>query len=92
MTVVPYLRTEPTAVTTLYTDVSPGDDYLHVHTILIVIIFCTVCFLLLVAFFYTFCFRCTLGPSPKDGRQNALSLEREDATYRRSSSSLGNAI
>ncbi|KAJ8337577.1 hypothetical protein SKAU_G00365430 [Synaphobranchus kaupii] len=74
----------------------PSDDtHMHVHTILIVIIFCVVCFLLLVAFFYAFCFRCTLEPLPKDGRPApSCSLDREDATFRRSSScpSEGNSI
>uniref|UniRef100_A0A3B1K3C2 Si:ch73-208h1.4 n=1 Tax=Astyanax mexicanus TaxID=7994 RepID=A0A3B1K3C2_ASTMX len=68
---------------------------MHVPNIIIVSIFCVVCFLLLVAFFYAFCFRCTLQSSPKDGRNEAgCSVEREDATYRRSSSnpSLGNTI
>ncbi|RXN28383.1 ADP-ribosylation factor 3 [Labeo rohita] len=84
------------AVTPTFSPGFPSEDtYTYVHTILIVIIFCIVCFLLLVAFFYAFCFHCTLQTSPKDGRKNSgCSLDREDATFRRSSSSpsLGNTI
>ncbi|KAM9412807.1 uncharacterized protein ACWYII_024893 isoform 1-T3 [Salvelinus alpinus] len=72
------------------------EEHMQVHTILIVIIFCVVCFLLLVAFFYAFCIRCTLKPSPKDSRPaHSCSLEREDATFCRSSSdcqSVGNVV
>ncbi len=83
-------------VTSAVTPTFPSEDtYTHVHTILIVIVFCIVCFLLLVAFFYAFCFYFTLQTSPKDGQKNSsCSLDREDATFRRSSSSpsLGNTI
>lgn len=59
---------------------------MQVNTILIVIIFCVVRFLLLVAFFYTFCFSCGLEPSPKDSRPaHGCSLDRKDATFRGSS-------
>uniref|UniRef100_A0A3B3SFL1 Si:ch73-208h1.4 n=1 Tax=Paramormyrops kingsleyae TaxID=1676925 RepID=A0A3B3SFL1_9TELE len=72
--------------------------HVRVHTILIIIVFCVVCFLLLTAFFYTFCFRCTMEPQPKDGRCDRpaprCSVDREDATFRCSSSSpsVGNSI
>uniref|UniRef100_A0A3Q3A4N2 Si:ch73-208h1.4 n=1 Tax=Kryptolebias marmoratus TaxID=37003 RepID=A0A3Q3A4N2_KRYMA len=53
----------------------------------IVVVFCVVCFLLLLAFVYAFCFRCSIGPSRKESRAaNACSLEPEDATYKCSSS------
>ena len=71
-------------------------EHLQVHTIVIVVIFCVVCFLLLVAFFYAFCFRCSLEPSAKDpGSARRSSLDREDATYGCSSSegqSVANAV
>lgn len=57
------------------------------HTILIVIIFSFVSFLLLLAFFYTFYFHCSISSSPKDSQAaNTCNQEREDATYRCSSS------
>uniref|UniRef100_A0A8P4K9S4 Si:ch73-208h1.4 n=1 Tax=Dicentrarchus labrax TaxID=13489 RepID=A0A8P4K9S4_DICLA len=69
---------------------------MQVHTILIVIIFCVVCFLLLLAFFYAFCFHCSISSSPKDSQMaNRCSLDREDATYKCSSSdnqSVGNIV
>ncbi|KAL7395961.1 hypothetical protein ABVT39_026239 [Epinephelus coioides] len=70
--------------------------HMQVHTILIVVIFCVVCFLLLLAFFYAFCFHCSIGSLPKDSRTaNRCSLDREDATYKCSSSdnqSVGNIV
>lgn len=70
--------------------------HMQVHTILIVIIFCVVCFLLLLAFFYAFCFHCSIGSLPKDTRSdNRCSLDREDATYKCSSTdtqSVGNVV
>ncbi|CAL8333935.1 unnamed protein product [Gadus morhua 'NCC'] len=74
-----------------------GEVYLQLHSVLIVAIFSVVCLLLLVAFFYAFCFRCSIQPSPKAPRRapRRASLDPEDATYRRSSSdapSVGNAV
>ncbi|XDV37767.1 hypothetical protein PO909_007322 [Leuciscus waleckii] len=47
-----------------------------------------VCVLLLVAFFYTFCFHCSLQTPEKEERQKPdCSLSRASATFRRSSSS-----
>lgn len=72
------------------------EQNMQVHTVLIIIIFCVVCFLLLVAFFYAFCIRCSVGPSQKGSQMaRGCSLEREDATFRRSSSdgqSVGNVV
>lgn len=68
--------------------------HMQVHTILIVVIFCVVCLLLLLAFFYAFCFHCSIKSSPKDS-DNRCSMDREDATYKRSSSdnqSVGNVV
>lgn len=70
-------------------------DHISINIIIIIIIFCMVCLLLLVAFFYTFCFHCTLQPTPKDqSKGTSNTVEREDATFRRTSSSvtLGNAV
>uniref|UniRef100_A0A3Q3GV98 Si:ch73-208h1.4 n=1 Tax=Labrus bergylta TaxID=56723 RepID=A0A3Q3GV98_9LABR len=65
-------------------------------TILIVVIFCVVCLLLLLAFFYAFCLHCSISSSPKDSHiASRGSLEREDATYRCSSpenQSVGNVV
>lgn len=72
-----------------------SNEHINVNIIIITIIFCMVCVLLLVAFFYAFCFHCTLGPTPKDRRKDPSgSVDREDATFRRTSSSvsLGNAV
>eukprot|EP00064_Thunnus_orientalis_P015433 superscaffoldBa00002859_g15485 len=70
--------------------------HMQVHTILIVVIFCVVCFLLLLAFFYAFCFHCSINATPKDSQTaNGCSLDREDATFKRSSSdgqSVGNVV
>ena len=70
--------------------------HMQVHTILITVIFCVVCLLLLLAFTYAFCIHCSIGPSPKDShRANGCSPDREDATYKRSSSdgpSVGNVV
>lgn len=93
----PLTPSEPTPAPTptLFPGFPPYDTHMRVHTILIVIIFCVVCFLLLVAFFYAFCFRCTLEPLPKDRRPAPrCSIDREEATFRRSSScpSVGNSI
>ncbi|KAL4631342.1 hypothetical protein GN956_G15430 [Arapaima gigas] len=94
----PFLSSLPPAVSPTPTTLPgfPSDDpHVRAHTILIVIIFCVVCFLLLVAFFYTFCFRCTMDPLPKDARSApSSSMDREDATFHRSSScpSAGNSI
>ncbi|KAK9518008.1 hypothetical protein VZT92_023337 [Zoarces viviparus] len=61
--------------------------HMQVHTILIVVIFCGACFLLLLAFFYAFCFHCSIGSLPKDSHTaNGGSVGREDTTYRHSSS------
>uniref|UniRef100_A0A3B4TGK8 Si:ch73-208h1.4 n=2 Tax=Seriola TaxID=8160 RepID=A0A3B4TGK8_SERDU len=69
---------------------------MQVHTILIVVIFCVVCLLLLLAFLYAFCFHCSISSSPKDShRANGCSLDREDATFKCSSSdnqSVGNVV
>ncbi|KAK2849214.1 hypothetical protein Q5P01_009048 [Channa striata] len=87
----PTVTTEPSfraAGTTLLTTTTlvPWEElHMQVHTILIVVIFCVVCFLLLLAFLYAFCFHCSIGPSPKD-TGNECSLDREDATYKCSSS------
>lgn len=86
-----------TTTTTTTTTLLPWEEvHLQVHTILIVVIFCVVCFLLLLAFFYAFCFHCSIGPLPKDTRTaNGCSLDREDATYKCSSSdsqSVGNVV
>lgn len=72
-----------------------SNDHININIIIITIIFCMVCMLLLVAFFYAFCFHCTLGPSSKDRRKDtSVSVDREDATFRRTSSSvsLGNTV
>lgn len=79
------------------TTLPPWEEvHLQVHTILIVVIFCVVCFLLLLAFLYAFCFHCSIGSWPKDSNTaNTCNLEREDATYRCSSSdnqSMGNVV
>lgn len=84
-------------LTTTTTTPLPRDElHMQVHTILIVVIFCVVCLLLLLAFLYAFCLHCSIGSSPKDSnRANGCSLEREDATYKCSSSdnqSVGNVI
>uniref|UniRef100_A0A3B3BFU5 Si:ch73-208h1.4 n=1 Tax=Oryzias melastigma TaxID=30732 RepID=A0A3B3BFU5_ORYME len=64
--------------------------------ILIVIVFCVVCLLLLLAFFYAFCFHFSIRSSQKDSNAaNECSLDPEDATFKRSSSdnqSVGNVI
>ncbi|KAK5864868.1 hypothetical protein PBY51_016074 [Eleginops maclovinus] len=63
------------------------EAHMQVHTILIVIIFCVVCFLLLLAFVYAFCFHCSISSLPKDSHAaNEYSQEREDTTYKCSSS------
>lgn len=72
-----------------------SNDHITINIIIITIIFCMVCFLLLAAFFYAFYFQCMLQPSPKDCRKDTSgSVDREDATFRRTSSSvsLGNAV
>lgn len=65
---------------------------MQVHAILIVIIFCFVCFLLLL----TFCLHCSINSIPKDSHAaNEYSQEREDTTYKCSSSdnqSAGNIV
>ncbi|KAG7517289.1 hypothetical protein JOB18_004123 [Solea senegalensis] len=70
--------------------------HMQVHTILIIVVFCVVCFLLLLAFVYAFCFHCSIRSHPKDSqRARGGNLEREDATYKRSSSdnqSVGNTV
>ncbi|CAB1432654.1 unnamed protein product [Pleuronectes platessa] len=70
--------------------------HMQVHTILITVIFCVVCLLLLLAFAYTFCLHCSIGPSPRDShRAGGCSPDREDATFKRSSSdgqSVGNVV
>ncbi|CAK6956544.1 hypothetical protein GBF38_008159 [Scomber scombrus] len=69
---------------------------MQVHTILIVVIFCVVIFLLLVTLFYAFCFHCSINTSTKDSHAaNGCSLDREDATFKHSSSdgqSVGNVV
>lgn len=57
--------------------------HMQVHTVLIVTIFCIVCLLLLLAFIYAFCLHCSIDSSPKD---LPMTLEREDTTYRCTSS------
>ncbi|CAL8355180.1 unnamed protein product [Merluccius merluccius] len=91
--------TTTTTTTTTRTTLLPsaGEDYLQLHSVLIIVLFSVVCLLLLVAFFYTFCFRCSIQPTPKAPRQDPCqgSLDREDATYRHSSSnppSVGNVV
>ncbi|GAA6094544.1 uncharacterized [Tachysurus ichikawai] len=72
-----------------------SNNLININIIIITIIFCIVCVLLLVAFFYAFCFHCTLRPSPKSRRKDTDgSVDREDATFRRTSSSvsLGNVV
>ncbi|KAJ3587424.1 hypothetical protein NHX12_011021 [Muraenolepis orangiensis] len=76
-----------------------GGGYIQVHSVLITVVFSMVCLLLLVAFFYAFCFRCSIQPSPKSPRRHShrprSSLDREDATFGRSSSdppSVGNVV
>ncbi|GLD67281.1 ADP-ribosylation factor-like protein 3 [Lates japonicus] len=94
----PSFNATPTTLSVLTTTVSFPWEELHmqVHTILIVVIFCVVCLLLLLAFFYAFCFHCSIGSSPKDShRANGCSLDREEATYKCSSSdnqSVGNVV
>uniref|UniRef100_A0A3B4AZM1 Uncharacterized protein n=1 Tax=Periophthalmus magnuspinnatus TaxID=409849 RepID=A0A3B4AZM1_9GOBI len=69
---------------------------MQAHTIIIIIIFCGVCLLLVLAFGYTFCFHCSIRTLPRDRQMtNGCSLDREDATYKCSSSecrSLANII
>lgn len=88
-----FSSTRATFMTT--TTLVPWEElHMQVHTILIVVIFCVVCFLLLLAFFYAFCFHCSISSSPKD-TSTGCSLDREDATYKCSSSdnqSEGNTI
>ncbi|KAM7389683.1 hypothetical protein PAMP_023646 [Pampus punctatissimus] len=101
----PYLTTvtQPTNTTrmtfSLLTTTTPRpweEVHMQVHAILIVVIFCVVCFLLLLAFFYAFCFHCSISASPKDSHtNNGCSLDREDATFKHSSSdgqSVGNVV
>ncbi|KAJ0050175.1 hypothetical protein NL108_014028 [Boleophthalmus pectinirostris] len=59
---------------------------LQAHTIIIIVIFCVVCLLLVLAFVYTFCFHCSIRTPPRDLQiTNDCSLDREDATYKCSS-------
>lgn len=76
-----------TSGTLTTTTLVPWDQaHLQGHTILIVVIFSVVCFLLLFAFFYAFCFHCSIGLIAKDSRAaNGSSPDREEATYRCSS-------
>lgn len=75
---------------------SPPLPLWEVHTIVIVVIFCVVCFLLLVSVFYASCFHWSIALSPKHSHTaNTCNLEREDTTFRRTSSdnqSQGNVI
>lgn len=92
-----YNATPVTSSLLATTTLLPWEDaHMQVHTILIVVIFCVVCFLLLLAFFYAFCFHCSISSTPKDSHEaNRCSLEREDATYKHSSSdgqSVGNVV
>jgi len=86
------------------------EAYLQVHSILITAVFSAVCLLLVGAFVYAFCFHCSIRPSPSDPEgppsrrrqprpahhhSHSYSLDREDATYRLSSSdgpSAGNVV
>ncbi|KAG8004074.1 hypothetical protein GBF38_008159 [Nibea albiflora] len=90
-----YNATPVTSSLLTTTTLLPWEEaHMQVHTILIVVIFCVVCFLLLLAFFYAFCFHCSIRSTPKD-TANRCSLEREDATYKLSSSdgqSVGNVV
>ncbi|KAK2904088.1 hypothetical protein Q8A73_010745 [Channa argus] len=89
-----FSRTGTTLLTTTTTLLPWEELHIQVQTILIVVIFCVVCFLLLLAFLYAFCFHCSIGSSPKE-MGNECSLDREDATYKCSSSdnqSVGNIV
>lgn len=89
-----FSSTRTTFMTTTTTPVPWEELHMQVHTILIVVIFCVVCFLLLLAFFYAFCFHCSISSSPRD-TSTGCSLDREDATYKCSSSdsqSAGNIV
>lgn len=83
-------------LTTTTTQLPRDEFHMQVHTILIVVIFCVVCLLLLLAFLYAFCLHCSISSSPKDSNgATGCSLEREDATYKCSSSdnqSVGNIV
>ncbi|PWA23667.1 hypothetical protein CCH79_00006057 [Gambusia affinis] len=60
--------------------------HLEIQTIVVIFIFCVVCLLLLVAFFYASCFHFSIGSSRKESHSaNRSSLEPEDTTYRLSS-------
>lgn len=81
----------------LQTTLLPWEEvHMQVHSILIVVIFCVVCLLLLLAFLYAFCFHCSISSPPKDSNTTKRgSLDREDATYKCSSSdsqSVGNVV
>uniref|UniRef100_A0A3P8VU51 Si:ch73-208h1.4 n=1 Tax=Cynoglossus semilaevis TaxID=244447 RepID=A0A3P8VU51_CYNSE len=69
---------------------------MQVHAILIIFIFCVVCLLLVLALLYAFCFHCSISSSSKDShRANTCHLDREDATYKCSSTelqSVGNMV
>ncbi|MEQ2221732.1 hypothetical protein ILYODFUR_018677 [Ilyodon furcidens] len=90
--VKPWLPTSfnatPTALSLLTsTTVLPKDRHLmELHTIVIIVIFCVVCFLLLLAIFYASCFHFSIGSSRKESRStNGCSVEAEDTTYKHSS-------
>uniref|UniRef100_A0A3Q2Y655 Si:ch73-208h1.4 n=1 Tax=Hippocampus comes TaxID=109280 RepID=A0A3Q2Y655_HIPCM len=56
---------------------------MQAHTIVIVVIFCAVCLLLLLAFFYTFCFHCSIMLTSTDSHSGGRSSpDREDATFK----------
>ncbi|KAA8588990.1 hypothetical protein FQN60_010335 [Etheostoma spectabile] len=90
------IPTNSSFLTTTTTQLPLEQVHMQVHTMLIIFIFCVVCFLLLLTFFYAFCFHCSIGSLPKDSHTTKrCSLEHEDATYKFSSSdnqSVGNVV
>lgn len=94
----PSFDASPTAFSLLTTTALLPRERFHIEgsTLLIVVIFCVVFVLLLSAFFYAFCFHCSIGTSLKDSHaDNGCSLDHEDATYKCSSSdnqSVGNVV
>lgn len=96
----PSLGLNASAIPSLFADATlppPLDDmHMQVHTILTVAIFCFVCLLLLSACVYASCLHCSIGSSPKElHAADGWDLEREDATYRCTSTenySVGNVV
>lgn len=76
--------TTTNTIPTTSTELLPLWEELYIVTV--IVIFSSVCFLLLLALSYTFCFHCSIASVPKDSRAaNGSHMEREDATYRCSS-------